>query len=68
MSRPKKKRIYAQWPGDKKGIAENPKNCIEVVYKAPTFIGHQCSRKRGYGEQDLYCLQHGEQTRHKIKP
>ena len=54
-----KPRRYGQWAGDKIGKAEDKTRCIETVYNS-FCIGRQCSRKRGYGENFLYCKQHSK--------
>ena len=37
---------------------ENPKRCIKEVYG--TWLSYQCTRKRGYGKDGLYCKQHAK--------
>ena len=44
-------RVY----GDK-SILEDVTRCIKEIYTINS--GHQCSYKRGYGPNGLYCLQH----------
>ena len=55
-----KERIYNQWAGNEKGKKENLSKCIEKVWPPPGYISSQCSRKRGYGPEGLYCKQHAK--------
>lgn len=50
-------RIYGKWAGNPKGTKEDPTRCIEAVRSDP-WISCQCSRKRGFGPDGLYCKQH----------
>ncbi|CAB5223449.1 hypothetical protein UFOVP383_49 [uncultured Caudovirales phage] len=50
-------RRYGQWGGNPKGHPEDPTRCIEEVWPFP----RQCTRKRGYGPDGLYCKQHAKQ-------
>lgn len=52
-------RTYGQWAGNPKGKREDKTRCIVEVWD--NYIGHQCSRKRGYGIDGLYCKQHAKQ-------
>ena len=55
------KRIYGQWTGNPKGIEENISRCVEEVYnRCSGMLSSQCSRKRGYGKDGLYCKQHAK--------
>ena len=54
-----KERIYGQWAGDKKGRPEDKNRCIVAVHGF-SYITHQCCRKRGHGENGLYCKQHAK--------
>lgn len=56
-----KLRIYGQWAGNPKGLAENPRRCIVGVYPYRSMIESQCSRPRGYGKDGLKCKQHAKQ-------
>lgn len=51
------KRIYGKWAGNNRGVLENVTRCIAEVW-GNGFISYQCSRKRGHGENGLYCKQH----------
>jgi len=53
------KRRYGAWAGNPKGQPEDPEKCIVEVYDQG-LIPRQCSRKRGYGENGLYCKQHAK--------
>ena len=53
-----KERRYGQWAGNPKGAAEDKTRCIESVWS--DYVGGQCSRKRGYGKDGLYCKQHAK--------
>ncbi len=52
-------RIYAQWAGQPKGVKEDLTRCVQGVSTASTIV-YQCSRKRGHGEDGLYCKQHAK--------
>lgn len=40
---------------------EDKKRCIKRVWPSGHFrFNHQCTRKRGYGYQDLFCKQHAK--------
>jgi hypothetical protein len=51
-------RIYDSWAGNPKGIPEDVARCIEDVADYTGWHIYQCSRKRGHGEDGLYCRQH----------
>ena len=51
-------RIYGEWAGDPKGTKEDPKRCIKELWPTGHWNPRQCSRKRGYGPEGLYCKQH----------
>lgn len=56
---PDGRRRYGQTIMDRAGRPEDPERCVEAVpsdNRAPTFF--QCARKRGHGEDGLYCRQH----------
>ena len=56
-------RKYGQWAGNPKGIKENPKRCIQEVWEQGRIIhAYQCSRKRGFGFEGLYCRQHSKKN------
>lgn len=38
----------------------DPKRCIEVVADPTGWHFYQCSRKRGYGKNGLFCKQHAK--------
>ena len=47
--------------GRDRNIPEDPACCIARVSEPPHYIhSHQCSRKRGYGPDGLYCKQHAK--------
>ncbi len=57
-------RRYGQWAGNPKGVTEDKECCIEEVWPSGRiggFVPYQCSRKRGYGPEKLYCKQHAKQ-------
>lgn len=61
-------RRYGVWAGDPKGTPENPTRCVAEVYPASgSFVPHQCHRKRGHGDDGLYCYQHARGSKN-IKP
>lgn len=51
-------RVYGQWGGNKKGVPEEIEQCVEALYDR--YISRQCSKKRGHGENELYCKQHAK--------
>lgn len=53
-----KKRTYGHF----QKRAEDKTRCIEEVWDR--FTSYQCSRKRGYGKNGLYCKQHAKQQTH----
>lgn len=54
-------RKYGEWAGNPKGKLENKKNCIvEVQGLGRGLFFYQCERKRGHGENGLYCKQHAK--------
>jgi hypothetical protein len=56
------KRIYGAWAGYPEGDAEDETCCIEEVSTRERWTRyHQCFRKRGHGENGLYCKQHATQ-------
>lgn len=55
-------RRYGQWAGDPKGVAEDETRCIQEVWPPDGWIPYQCSRKRGYGPNNLYCKQHAKKA------
>lgn len=55
-----KVRVYGQWAGDIAGVKEDKRRCIKAIYIRMAFYNHQCSRKRGYGKDGLYCRQHAK--------
>jgi hypothetical protein len=52
-------RRYGRWGGNPKGTPEDKERCIVSVFSEGRYIPSQCSRKRGYGPNGLYCRQHG---------
>lgn len=54
-------RRYDQWPGNLKGIPEDTARCVQEVRSPGAWPHyHQCSRKRGFGMNGLYCRQHAK--------
>ena len=55
-------RRYGRWAGNSYGLPENNASCIIEVAEPGRWIihYHQCSRKRGYGPDELYCKQHAK--------
>lgn len=53
-------RRYGQWAGNERGVAEDPKRCIEAVMDG--YHQKQCARKRGHGKDGLYCKQHAKRN------
>ena len=51
-------RRYNQWAGNPRGWPEDKTRCIEEVWSG--YLSYQCSRKRGYGPDGLYCKQHAK--------
>ncbi len=52
-------RIYGSWGGNPKGYPEDVTKCIESVTGTERgALSGQCRRKRGHGEDGLYCKQH----------
>lgn len=54
-------RRYGEWAGNPKGYPEDTARCIIEVAESRGWHYHQCLRKRGYGADGLYCLQHAKQ-------
>ena len=55
-----KRRRYGVWVGSPGGVPENVGRCIEVVYPQEQWATRQCLRRRGHGEDGLYCKQHAK--------
>jgi hypothetical protein len=53
-------RRYDCWAGNTKGIPEDKTRCVEEVTDFTGWHPYQCSRKRGYGPDGLYCRQHAK--------
>lgn len=53
------KRRYGTWAGEPKGRLENLERCIESV-SGFGYINYQCSRRRGWGLNSDFCLQHSK--------
>lgn len=60
------KRRYGTWAGNPKGQAEDLNCCIEAVYSTGRYISGQCSRRRGWGLNCDFCLQHSK--KHPVLP
>lgn len=54
------KRRYGNWAGNPKGHPEDLERCIESVYRTSHYISGQCSRRRGWGLNGYFCLQHSK--------
>ena len=55
-------RIYDKWAGNPKGEKEDLTCCIAEVHDWTGWHLLQCSRKRGYGPDGLYCKQHAKKV------
>ena len=54
-------KCYGCWVGNPHGVSEDVMRCSEEVWNADWYTrAHQCSRKRGYGRDELYCKQHAK--------
>lgn len=54
-------RIYGNWAGNPKGTKEDTTRCIEEVRsRFAGDFGHQCTRNRGHGPNELYCAAHAK--------
>ena len=51
---------YNQWAGNPKGVEADEIRCVEAVSDEAGWHFRQCSRKRGYGKDGLYCKQHAK--------
>lgn len=52
-------KVYGAWAGDEKGTPYNPDQCAQEVRDIhSSYQIYQCSRKKGYGPDGLYCKQH----------
>ena len=53
-------RRYGQTAWNKVGTPEDVTRCIKEVWPSGSvgWTPYQCSRKRGYGPDGLYCKQH----------
>ena len=49
---------YGAWAGNPKGQPEDKTRCIAEIQGWTPYFFRQCSRKRGYGKDGLYCAQH----------
>lgn len=61
------RRYCRLWPENPKGIPEDPERCITELSEGNRY-GHQCSNKRGFGPDGLYCQQHAKQARERFEP
>lgn len=52
--------VYGRWIGNERGVPEDPTRCIVGIWPKGRWIDTQCSRKRGHGEDGLYCKQHAK--------
>lgn len=61
-----KKRRYNCWAGKPQGVEEDVKYCVYEVHEGGRGgMFHQCSRKRGFGPDGLYCKQHSPEAAEK---
>lgn len=52
-------RRYGCWAGRPNGTPEDPTRCVKEIHTGERGMGfRQCSRKRGYGPNNLYCKIH----------
>ncbi len=51
-------RIYGARAGKPKGTPEDETRCIHKVWSASAWTSRQCCRKRGHGQDGLFCKQH----------
>lgn len=59
MTTSRKPRRYGVTSARPNGAPEDPTKCIEGVWGGYlSMFEHQCTRKRGYGPNGLYCKQH----------
>jgi len=57
---------YGRWSGNPRGMPENVFRCIEEVPDTQGWIPHQCQRRRGFGEDGLFCKQHAARNAERI--
>lgn len=57
-----KLRRYNQWAGNPNGELEDVKKCVQEVSDSSGWHFYQCSRKRGFGKNGLYCKQHAKRN------
>lgn len=54
-----KERRYGCWSGKPEGTSEDKTRCIvSVAERGRSVLFNQCCRKRGYGQDGLFCKQH----------
>ena len=62
-------RWYGQWAGNARGVREDRKKCIELVFgrhRYDAYVPHQCRRARGHTNprlpklEGLFCKQHAK--------
>jgi len=53
-------RRYNKWAGNPRGDPEDKTRCVAEVHDYTGWHFVQCSRKRGYGPDSLYCKQHAK--------
>jgi hypothetical protein len=54
-------RIYGKWSGCPNGISEDTTRCVQKLWGS--YVSYQCSRKRGFGPDGLYCKQHASKLK-----
>ena len=52
-------RRYGAWSGNPRGHPEDSARCVASVY-GDGYRSSQCARRRGHGEDGLYCRQHAK--------
>ena len=59
-------RRYGQWAGNPGGVRERLDRCAQEIFSGDSmYIGRQCSKPRGNGENGEYCRVHAK--RHPAK-
>lgn len=52
------KHRYGKWAGNPKGQEQDPVRCVVEVWQANDCKSRQCKRRRGHGQNGLFCKQH----------
>jgi hypothetical protein len=53
---------YGKWAGNERGYSYNSRRCAKEVWPSDGWVSKQCSRRRGYGIDKLFCKQHKNTT------